>query len=560
MTRGLIDERAYATNKNRELGVVTVASRRTAYYVSFMDLVRRQLSRDYDDEELAERGLKIYTTLDPSIQATAEEALVAELERLQGNRAELEGAVVVTSPHNAEVRALVGGKRIGFDGFNRALDAQRQIGSLIKPAVYLAALESGSHSLATQLDDEPITVELDNGQTWSPQNFDEETHGQVTAVRALAESLNLATVHLGLEIGVGRVARVLERLGVERETELYPSLLLGAIELTPYEVTQLYNTIANGGFRVPLKAVRAVVDGEGNTLQRYVARDRASRRPVAVFALNQGLVQVMERGTGATAKRLLPANLTTAGKTGTSDGFATVGSPGFSNDILVVTWVGNDGNASVGLTGGTGAAQIWARVMRSVEATSYDPPPPEGAELVWIDYNTGLATDQRCPDAVHIAIPSRASAAESRGLRQHCRRAWARGFASGSRIGWTDRRGRLLAGTLIAHLDQTGIRRLSGLIQGVAQMNFILWLIVGGLLGWVASMIMGTNDSQGKILNIVVGIIGAFLGGLLLSGLFDTGTINQGDFSVSSLLVSLIGAVILLAIVNLFRRKRRVVP
>ena len=91
-------------------------------------------------------------------------------------------------------------------------------------------------------------------------------------------------------------------------------------------------------------------------------------------------------------------------------------------------------------------------------------------------------------------------------------------------------------------------------------MNFIVWLIVGGLLGWVASMIMGTNDSQGKILNIVVGIVGAFLGGLLLGGLFDTGTINQGDFSVGSLLVSLIGAVILLAIVNLFRRKRRVVP
>ncbi len=405
--RGLIDERAYATNKDRELGVVTAASRRTAYYVSFMDLVRRQLRRDYEDEELEERGLKIYTTLDPSIQASAEEALVDELARLQGNRAELEGAVVVTSPHNAEVRALVGSKRIGFDGFNRALDAQRQIGSLIKPVVYLAALESGGHSLATQLDDEPITVELDNGQIWSPQNFDEETHGQVTAVRALAESLNLATVHLGLEVGVGRVASMLERLGVEREPALYPSLLLGAIELTPYEVTQLYSTIANGGFRVPLKAVRAVVAGDGQTLQRSSLEIEQVADPVAVFALNQGLVQVMERGTGATAKRLLPATLTTAGKTGTSDGLRDSWFAGFSNDHLVVTWVGNDDNASVGLTGGTGAAQIWARVMRSVEASSYDPPPPEGAELVWIDYNTGLATDRRCPDAVHIAIPSR---------------------------------------------------------------------------------------------------------------------------------------------------------
>src|SRR5690606_4118803 len=199
-------------------------------------------------------------------QAAAEQALVTELERLQNaapGRPELEGAVIVTNPHNAEVRALVGGKRTGFDGFNRALDARRQIGSLVKPAVHLAAFDTGRYTLATQLEDEPVALELDNGQTWAPTNFDDEVNGQVTAVRALAESLNLATVHLGLEIGVDRVARTLERLGVEPPRRLYPSLLLGAIELTPYDVAEMYNTIANGGFRTPLKAVRTVVDGEG---------------------------------------------------------------------------------------------------------------------------------------------------------------------------------------------------------------------------------------------------------------------------------------------------------
>jgi penicillin-binding protein 1B len=182
---------------------------------------------------------------------------------------------------------------------------------------------------------------------------------------------------------------------------------LGAIELTPYDVTQLYNTLANGGFRVPLRAVRSVVDGAGNTLQRFPLSIEQVTDPLAVYALNQGLVQVMERGTGATARRLLPAGLTTAGKTGTTDGLRDSWFAGFSGDRLVVTWIGNDRNASIGLTGGTGAAQIWARVMASVEASSYGLVAPEGAVSVWVDYHTGLVTDERCPDAVHIAITAR---------------------------------------------------------------------------------------------------------------------------------------------------------
>jgi penicillin-binding protein 1B len=404
---GLIDAAAYTRGTGRELGVVTTKTRRAAYYPAFMDLVRRQLRGEYARKDLEKGGLAIYTTLDPLIQAAAEEALVEELERLQGKRAELEGAVVVTSPQSAEVRALVGGKRVGFDGFNRALDARRQVGSLIKPVVYLAALESGRHSLATQLADEPITLDLGNGQTWTPRNFTDETHGEVTAVRALAESLNLATVHLGLDVGLGRVARQLERLGVEPPRPLYPSLLLGAVELTPFQMAQVYNAIANGGFGAPLRAVRAVVDPDGRTLQRYSLAIEQVASPVAVYALNQGLVQVMERGTGVPARRLLPERLTTAGKTGTSDDLRDSWFAGFSNDLLAVTWVGNDGNASVGLTGGTGAAQIWARVMRSVETAPYALPPPGGAEALWIDYETGLATDERCPDAVYLAMTAR---------------------------------------------------------------------------------------------------------------------------------------------------------
>jgi penicillin-binding protein 1B len=401
---GIVDTGAHLRAKGSELGVVTANTRRSAYYASFLDLVRRQLRRDYADEDLQARGLKIYTTLDPTIQAASEEALVEELDRLQSGRPALEGAVIVTNPHNAEVRALVGSRRIGYDGFNRALDAKRQVGSLIKPVVYLAALESGRHTLATQVEDVPITVPLDNGTSWTPANFNDETHGLVTAARALAESLNLATVQLGLDVGLEPVADVLGRLGDVDAPSLYPSLLLGAIELTPLEVTQIYNTIANGGFRVPLRAVRAVVDGEGNTVQRYALNIEQISDPVSVYALNQGLVQVMERGTGRAARAQLPAGLTTAGKTGTSDGLRDSWFAGFSDDHLVVTWVGNDANEPVGLTGGTGAAQIWARVIAAVGADAYDPPAPDGAETVWIDYQTGLQTDERCPDAVRIAM------------------------------------------------------------------------------------------------------------------------------------------------------------
>jgi len=408
---GLIDAVTFADAKDRELGVVTVESRRAAYYPAFMDLVRRQLRRDYDDEDLEQRGLRIYTTLEPLTQAAAEQALVGELERLQRaapGRPALEGAVVVTNPHNAEVRALVGGKRTSFDGFNRALDARRQIGSLVKPAVYLAALERGRYSLATQIDDVPVTLELGDGRTWSPRNFEDGANGQVTAVRALAESLNLATVNLGLEIGLDRVAATLGRLGIEPRGPLYPSLLLGAIELTPYEVAEVYTTIANGGFRAPLKAVRAVVDGRGRTLKRYALEIEQVASPASIYALNRGLVEVMRRGTGAPAQRILPAGLVTAGKTGTSDGLRDSWFAGFSADHLVVAWIGNDGNASIGLTGGSGALQVWARIIGAVDTGSYDLPPPAGVERIYVDYRTGLSTEPTCPDAVELAMPASA--------------------------------------------------------------------------------------------------------------------------------------------------------
>jgi penicillin-binding protein 1B len=319
---------------------------------------------------------------------------------------DLEGAVVVTSPQTGEVRALLGGRNAAFEGFNRALDARRQIGSLIKPAVYLAALESGRYSLASVVDDAPIVVELDRRNTWTPANFDEMAHGLVPLVRALAESYNMATVRLGLDVGLEPIADTLQRLGLEQKPTLYPSMLLGALALTPIEVTQIYNTLANGGFRVPLRAVRSVVGEDGKLLQRYEIEIAQVADPATVYALNQALVQVMERGTGRTVRPQLPGDLVVAGKTGTSDDLRDSWFAGFTNDHLVVAWLGADDNRPIGLTGSTGAGKIWARVLAAVEASSYDAPAPPDLDERWINYLTGEPTAERCPDAVAIPIPS----------------------------------------------------------------------------------------------------------------------------------------------------------
>jgi penicillin-binding protein 1B len=255
------------------------------------------------------------------------------------------------------------------------------------------------------VDDAPIVVELDNGKTWTPSNFDNQAHGLVPVVRALAESFNMATVRLGLDIGLEPIADTLQRLGLEKKPTLYPSMLLGSLALTPIEVAQVYNTLANGGFRVPLRAVRSVVAENGELLQRYEIEITEAADPAAVYALNQGLVQVMERGTGRNARKQLPDDLTVAGKTGTSDDLRDSWFAGFTNDHLIVTWVGADDNRPTGLTGSTGAAKIWAQVLGSVEANSYDAPTPKGLREFWINYSTGNATAERCEDAVAVPVP-----------------------------------------------------------------------------------------------------------------------------------------------------------
>ena len=379
-----------------------------SYVPAYVDLVRRHLKRDYAEADLAAAGLSIYTSLDPRAQAAAERALAQNLSRLDGrNRTgHLEGAVIVAEPNSGDVVAVVGGREAGTGGFNRALDARRPIGSLVKPAVYLTAIETGRYTAASLIEDAPIELRLGDGSTWAPQNFEHEVYGQVTLARALAESLNLATVKLGMDVGLSKVVDTLQRLGMETSTPLNPSLLLGTVEMSPLEVVQVYTSLANGGFRARLRAVHAVLDEQGRALKRFKVQVESVAPPAAVYQIDRMLMLVPTRGTARDAAARLPKGLVIAGKTGTSSDTRDSWFAGFTGSYLSVAWVGYDDNHVTGLTGATGAMPVWADTMARLKPVSYQPVAPDLVEDRWIGYGDGRETTPTCSaDAVIIAVP-----------------------------------------------------------------------------------------------------------------------------------------------------------
>ena len=405
--RGVIkpDEALLAASK--PLGVTTRAS--GAYYPAYLDFVRRTLRRDYREQDLTEAGLSIYTSLEPRAQDQAENALereLARLDRLHKGPAKLEGAAVVTSPQSGDVIAIVGSRNTGFSGFNRALDARRPFGSLVKPFIYLTALETGRYNAATIVQDQPLSVRLPEGKVWQPENFTRQTYGPVPLVRALAESLNLATVGVGLDVGLPKVAQTLQTFGLPRAPPLNPSMLLGAVDVTPLEAAQIYNGLANGGFRTPLRAVRSVISADGKEVKAFALEVTPVAPPEAVYEVDRMLEQVMQRGTGKPARAWLPANLVVAGKSGTSSDLRDSWFAGFSGSHLAVVWVGYDNNQPTGLTGSSGALPVWARLMSGLGTTSWSVTMPESLAEAWIEYPTGLRVETNCTqDVVPIAVP-----------------------------------------------------------------------------------------------------------------------------------------------------------
>jgi penicillin-binding protein 1B len=404
----VVTEKDAAAAAKTPLGVVPGGAHH--FYPAYLNYVRRQLQRDYDQVDLKRTGLRIFTSLDPRVQEAAERAVDAELPRLDARRKSrnrpLEAALVVTLPESGEVVALVGGRRRQHGDFNRALDAKRPIGSLVKPVVYLTALETGQYHAASPLNDGPVEVRLANGQNWRPKNFDRLMLGPLPMVRALADSRNLATVQLGLQVGLEPVARKFTALGLDREPAQVPSLLLGAVDLTPVEVAQIYNAFANGGKHRPLQAVQSVMTGDGSSLAAPQPEWRAAAHPIAVYQLNRMLTEVMIHGTGRAGAASLPPGLVTAGKTGTSSDLRDSWFAGFSGSHLVVAWVGHDDNSPTGLTGSQGALPLWSNAMSRIAQKSWDAPMPATLEEVWIDYATGLIPDPECTqEMIPVVVP-----------------------------------------------------------------------------------------------------------------------------------------------------------
>jgi penicillin-binding protein 1B len=406
--QGVVSRTEADAAARRPLGVTSRPA--GAYYPAYLDFVRRTLRRDYRDQDLTEAGLRIYTSLDPRAQDQAERALERELARLDKLRKEpgeaLEGAVVVTTPQSGDVVAIVGGRNVGYDGFDRALDARRSMGSLVKPFIYLTALESGRYNAATVVEDAPVDIRLANGTHWKPENFTHQVYGPVPVVRALADSLNLATVGVGLNLGLAKVAQTLQRFGLPRPPTPVPAMLLGAVEVTPLEVAQLFNGLANGGFRNPLRAVRAVVSLDGKPLKAFALEVTQVASPEAIYQLDRMLVLVMDHGTGRAARAMLPPDLVVAGKSGTSSEYRDSWFAGFSGAHLAVVWVGYDDDEPTGLTGSAGALPVWAHIMAGLGTGSWSAPMPESLAEVHIEYPTGLRVVPGCSqDIVAVAVP-----------------------------------------------------------------------------------------------------------------------------------------------------------
>ena len=403
--QGVIEKAEYDQSRLSPLGVVKQASLLKGAYPAYLDLVKRQLRQDYPDEALSSEGLRVFTNLNPIAQNKAEAALtktISSLEKRHGERlTDLQGSMIVTDPQTGEVIAVIGGRETRYQGFNRALDTLRPIGSLVKPAVYLTAVEQGYH-LASPLDDSPFELTMPNGQIWQPENFDHQSHDPVQLHQAMAKSYNLATARLGMELGLENVIDTLRRLGVKRELNAYPSLLLGAQGLSPLEVAKMYQTMASNGFQMPLRAIRQVTDSLGQELSRYPFELEQTIDTNTIHLLQYMLQEVTRTGTARSIYSRLPADINVAGKTGTSDLQRDSWFAGFAGNRLAVVWLGLDNNEPVPFTGSSGALRAWTDYMANETLDPFIAPAPEKIEYLWIDQQTGKLADARCPEAQQL--------------------------------------------------------------------------------------------------------------------------------------------------------------
>ncbi len=379
----------------------------------FVDLVKGELAERYG-AKLKTEGLQIYTTLDVDLQESAQRAITDGLASLEkkyrrlaaaSREAPLQGALIVLEPETGAVKALVGGRDYRLSQFNRVTQAHRQPGSLFKPFVYLAAFArrdlTAPITPATLLEDSPITVAWDKGtdeQQWTPRNYDNAFRGPMTARSALELSINIPTVRVALQAGLPTVLATARAAGIGSRLKLYPSIALGAFEISPMEIASAYAVFANGGIRVEPKAIVGVETREGVVLDREETPLSPALPPDAVFLVDSMLRGAVDRGSGSGA-RAGGVRGVLAGKTGTTNDGRDAWFVGFSPRFLAAVWIGYDDNRPIHLSGATGAVPIFAEFSRSVPPQYFQDTFQVPSDIVTaeIDPDTGYLATPACP-------------------------------------------------------------------------------------------------------------------------------------------------------------------
>ena len=407
LAMGTLSQEDYDKALEKPLGVVDKPVEGKSQFPDFLDIVKRELNEVYYSDDLKNEGLTIISTLDPIAQLAADKAVdkkLGELRRNSSKTKDLQGALVSANPETGELVSVVGSGS-EFTGFNRAVDAKRQVGSLLKPVIYMTALESGRYNLASSVDDSPITVNLSDGTKWNPKNYDNRDHGYVPFTTALSQSYNHSAVRLGMEFGVDTFAKQLRRLGIEEKIPAYPSVLLGSVNLSPMDMLGVYQIFATGGFRTPIHSIRTVIDDRGRILQRTGLNTQRSIPPETNYLTNYALQQVVSNGTAKRAQSL-GSDLNLAGKTGTTNDYRDAWFAGYSGNYVSVVWVGRDDNKPIGLSGGTGALPVWIDYMNRLKLTPVSMPEPEGIEWLWLENNSGKLSNERCASARYLPVMS----------------------------------------------------------------------------------------------------------------------------------------------------------
>ncbi len=382
-----------------------VVHRRAPYFAEF---ALDEAERRFGIKDLEDGGYSLLSTLDWPDQQQAQKAVswgLGALERgwEKGHKVKgpLQAALVSVDPRDGAIRAYVGGRDFAKSQFDRVSQAHRQAGSAFKPVVYAAAFESREATPATLIEDAPLTVRLAN-QTWSPDNYDREYHGWVSVRTALEHSYNVATARLALQTGLGKIIETARALGITTRLQPVPALALGAFEVTPFEMSTVYSTLANGGLRPTVHSLITVFDRQGREVQGLpVPKPERALSPQTVYLLTSILQGVIDRGTGSSARAQgLEGPL--AGKTGTSNGRRDNWFCGYSPERTTVVWVGYDDNEKTRMSGARAALPLWTRFTVHVRPpggySTFQMPP--GLTTAVIDPETGeLATDD-CPETI----------------------------------------------------------------------------------------------------------------------------------------------------------------